>query len=143
MVGQRRMMCEAMANASSPVWSYRFNTRPFNVSEWDGIKHFVNVAFSFQNISGQLGPATAEGAQGRRAVSKQVGEAYIRFVNDWNPNGSGYGDQTGSSLAWPKWNEAGSNWNMVFDDKGSFVEKDDWRSQEIAYVNTLSRELLG
>ena len=153
MVGQRRMMCEVMTNAASPVWSYRFNTRPWNVSEWDGIKHFVNVAFSFQNVSGLLGPAGADGAAARRQVSEEVGQAYIRFVNAGNPNrGRGvvvkaesgnYKKGKGLSITWPKWNDGTGTLNLVFDAKGSFVENDDWRAQEIAYINTLSRELLG
>ncbi|KAK8115360.1 Carboxylesterase [Apiospora kogelbergensis] len=58
MGAQRRRMAElfsAPGSGSSPVYSYRFDQRPWDGKAWDGVKHFQNVAFSFQNISGGWG----------------------------------------------------------------------------------------
>ncbi|KAK8124319.1 uncharacterized protein PG998_000078 [Apiospora kogelbergensis] len=55
MGAQRRRMAElfsAPGPGSTPVYSYRFDQRPWDGKAWDGVKHFQNVAFSFQNISG-------------------------------------------------------------------------------------------
>jgi hypothetical protein len=56
MVAGRRKFCELYTKARMPVYSYRFDTPLWNAAVTDGAKHFVNVVFSFQNISGALGP---------------------------------------------------------------------------------------
>ncbi|KAK8048186.1 hypothetical protein PG994_009916 [Apiospora phragmitis] len=61
MIAQRRRMAELLTAAKQKVYSYRFDQRPWDGPEWDGVKHFQNVAFSFQNISGRLGPSAYDG----------------------------------------------------------------------------------
>ena len=55
-IAQRRKMCEYYTHVGQNVWSYRFDTQLWNASAPVSVPHFVNVVFSFQNISGALGP---------------------------------------------------------------------------------------
>ena len=136
MIAQRRKMCEELAGASGlNVWSYRFDTPPWNASVWDGVQHFVNVAFSFQNISGSLGPVPQYESYGK--LSRGIGEAYVSFVNGRDPNGSG---RNASLPFWPKWTD-GERVNMVLNSNGSFAEKDDFREEGIDFINSIDREL--
>ena len=143
MVAQRRKTCQEFTDGGLDVWSYRFDTPTWNASVWTGIPHFVNVVFSFQNISGALGPLPE--FQNYTDLSRGIGEAYVRFVNGHDPNGVGV-NTTGNAIGqgglpyWPKWSE--EKVNLVLNSNGSFVESDDFRSEGIAFINTIDRELL-
>jgi carboxylesterase type B len=142
MIGQRRKVCEFYTKAGQEVYSYRFDTPLWNAAPTDGVKHFVNVVFSFQNISGQLGPLPQY--QSYKDLSRQIGEYYVHFVNAYNPNGKSIPRRSGVAnltlLSWPKY-ELDSPKNMVLNSNGTFVEDDTWRKEGIAYINTIDREL--
>ena len=140
MVSGRRKTCEEFADGGLKVWSYRFDTPVWNATVWQGIPHFVNVAFSFQNISGSLGPVPAFESYAR--LSQGIGAAYVNFVVGGDPN-AGNGNGTGDAGLLPDWPEWGSERvNIVLNANGSFVEEDDFRSEGIAFINTIDRELL-
>ncbi len=84
MVSGRRKMCELYTGAGEAVYSYRFDTRLWNKTALAGTQHFDNVAFSFQNITGLLGPSPQYDADAM--LSRAVGMAYVRFVNNLDPN---------------------------------------------------------
>jgi carboxylesterase type B len=137
MISGRRKFCEVFARAGQAVYSYRFDTPLWNAAVTDGAKHFVNVAFSFQNITGLLGPSPQYNSHA--ALSKNIGKAYISFVHDYDPNTS---RSNSSTLPyWPKY-KLGSPKNMVLNSNRTFVEDDIWRKDAIAFINTISRELL-
>ncbi|KAL1634432.1 hypothetical protein SLS58_010673 [Diplodia intermedia] len=142
MVAPRRAMAEAYAGAGQDVWSYRFDTPLWNASATTGANHFCNVVFSFQNISGALGPYPAY-----KELSLGIGRAYANFVATGNPNGKANetsGVHEAAALPyWPKYDLAAPV-NMVLSANGSFVEDDTWRKEGIAYINThgVLRELL-
>ena len=141
MVSGRRKTCEEFARSGEGVWSYRFDTPTWNASVWTGVPHFVNVVFSFQNVSGALGPVPE--FESYRALARGIGGAYVNFVNGGDPNavgGDGTGDGGGVLPAWPKWSE--EKVNMVLNANGSFVEEDDFRSEGIDFINGIDRELL-
>jgi carboxylesterase type B len=142
MIAQRRKTCAEFAASGQDVFSYRFDTPAWNASIWTGIPHFVNVMFSFQNISGALGPLPQ--FESYRILSRQIGQAYINFVYDHDPNGkratSSSVDKTAALPVWPKWNQ--QKVNMVLNANGSFVENDDFRQRGIDFINTIDRELL-
>ncbi|KAK8019136.1 hypothetical protein PG990_004274 [Apiospora arundinis] len=146
----------------SPVYSYRFDQRPWDGKEWDGVKHFQNVAFSFQNISGLLGPSPAY--DGHAALARAIGRAYVNFVYDSDPNGAG--DNSSNSQEEEGWKnertktgtiEGGMElprWpvydprrptNMVLNATRSWAEEDTWRREQIAFINSpeVTKELLG
>ncbi len=132
-IGQRRKVCQEYTSKGLDVYSYRFAQRPWNATEEEGVEHFVNVAFSFQNISGALGPLPEH--QSYRDLSTSIGKAYANFAHSHDPNG-----RTGLP-GWPKWTAQGPV-NMVLLANGSWVEQDTFREQGIAFINSISRELL-
>ena len=151
MISGRRKMCELYSSPaadSQPVYSYRFNQRLWNRNETEGVQHFDNVAFSFQNISGLLGASPEFDSHVQ--LARRVGEAYVRFVNDLDPNSkASYGTNgttngTGFSLPrWPRY-DAEKPKNLVLNAKRSYVEDDTYRREGIAFINSpvVARELL-
>lgn len=135
----RRKMSEQYSRAGvRNIYSYRFDTPLWNANvatlPAGGVKHFDNVVFSFQNISGALGPLP--GYQHYKAHATTIGKAYAAFVSRHNPN------YNGSVLPhWPMY-EVNNPKNMVLNANGSWVEDDTWRKEGIAFINEISRELL-
>ncbi|KAI9695642.1 MAG: hypothetical protein M1820_008489 [Bogoriella megaspora] len=146
-IAQRRKTAEEFTKAGLPVYSYRFDTQPWNATATTGVQHFVNVVFSFQNISGALGPLPE--FQSYKDLSLQIGEAYARFVSTGNPNGGDFAGLRGvlggsaNLTALPAWERYDLNEpvNLVLNANGSFIEADTWRKEGIAFINTISREL--
>ena len=136
MISGSRKFCEVYTKAGLPVYSYRFDTPLWNAAVTDGAKHFINVVFSFQNISGALGPLPQY--QNYTSLARNIGKAYISFVNDHDPNTS-RGDST--LPQWPRYS-LGSPKNMVLNSNKTYVEDDIWRKEGIDFINTISRELL-
>lgn len=143
----RRKMCEVYAGtAGQDVYSYRFDTRLWNQTALAGIQHFDNVAFSFQNITGLLGPSPAYDDDLR--IARSVAVAYVSFVYNLDPNPPGQWDVDGKvdRLLLPEWPaySLDSPTNMVLNATGPWVEADTWRKEGIAYLNTydVARELL-
>ena len=145
----RRKMCELYAGGArgrQDVYSYRFDTRLWNQTALAGIQHFDNVAFSFQNITGLLGPSPAYDDDLR--IARSVGVAYVSFVYNLDPNPPGGWDVDGKvdRLPLPEWPaySLDSPTNMVLNVTGPWVEPDTWRKEGIAYLNTydVARELL-
>lgn len=143
----RRKMCELYAGtAGQDVYSYRFDTRLWNESALKGIPHFDNVAFSFQNISGLLGPSPTYDDDLR--IARSVAIAYISFVHNLDPNPPAAWTALDKVDAlplptWPKYS-LDEPTNMVLNVTGPWVEPDTWRKEGIAYMNTydVARELL-
>lgn len=145
-IAGRRKMCEIYTEASQNVYSYRFDTPLWNASITTGAQHFVNVVFSFQNISGALGPLPQ--FQSYKDLSTSIGEAYVRFVNSLDPNPQAATNSNGTNSTtmlpyWPKY-DVGAPMNMVLNSNGSYVEDDTFRKAGIDYMNTamVERELL-
>lgn len=135
MIAQRRMMCEEYTKANVPVYSYRFDTPLWNAAIWDGARHFGNVVFSFQNISGALGPLPQYASYTN--LSTNIGKAYASFVTDLDPN---HGNA--SLPEWPVYDLAAPK-NIVLNSNLSYIEPDTFRAEGIAFINTISRQLLG
>jgi carboxylesterase type B len=144
MISGRRKMCELYASrlgGSQPVYSYRFDQRLWNRTDVEGIQHFDNVAFSFQNISGLLGPSPQFDSHAR--LARTVGEAYVRFVYDLDPNVRTNASNSSALPRWPRY-DLSRPVNMVLNASRSYVEHDTYRKEGIAFMNTpaVSRELL-
>ncbi|KAJ2974855.1 hypothetical protein NUW58_g8526 [Xylaria curta] len=145
MVSGRRRMAELYAAVGMPVYSYRFDQRPWNGAEWDGVKHFVNVAYSFQNISGLLGPSPEYDSHAR--LARAIGRAYVAFVNHLDPNKVvGESDGRGGKALLPRWlaYDLRRPTNMVLNATRNWVEDDTWRKEEIAFMMRpeVAKELL-
>ena len=145
MMSGRRRMCELYTGAGQDIYSFRFDTRLFNTSAVMGVSHGVNVPFSFQNITGALGPKPEYDSAGK--LSKAIGEAYVRYVHGLDPNptaGKQYGSKPWQFLPeWPKY-DLEKPANMVLNATRPFVEPDTWRKAGIDFLKTydVSRELL-
>lgn len=143
MIAGRRKMCELFTHVGQPVYSYRFEQQLWNRTEIEGVQHFDNVAFSFQNISGLLGPAPEFDSHVR--LARAVGEAYVRFVWDLDPNPKGNGTERGEGMLpwWPKY-DLEKPVNMVLNASGSYLEDDTYRREGMAFINSpeVARELL-
>ncbi|RMY59482.1 hypothetical protein D0863_11918 [Hortaea werneckii] len=142
---------KALSRAGSRTFfSYRFDTPLWNnTTPPIGAKHFDNVVFSFQNISGALGPLPEFESYGE--LSRGIGRAYASFVAEGQPNGvvgnaaeggGGNGERNATGLPlWPRY-ELDHPTNLVLNANGSWVEPDTWREEGIAFINSISRELL-
>lgn len=145
MISGRRKTCKTYASAGQKVYSYRFDTPLWNAAVTDGAKHFVNVVFSFQNISGALGPLPAY--ESYRRLSRSIGAAYISFVTTGDPNqirsqsGKADNNTDGSLPYWPAWT-ADRPQNMVLNSNRTTIEADDFRKEAMEYINSIDRELL-
>ncbi|CAG9936514.1 unnamed protein product [Clonostachys rosea f. rosea IK726] len=141
MISGRRKMAELYTSAGKDVFSYRFDQLAYGYNEWDGVKHFANVAFSFQNISGNIGPSPQYDTH--LDLARAIGQAYVRFIYDLNPNPSDKYDKQEKLL--PKWPIYDNNEpkNMVLNATENRVEDDTWRKEGIAYINSyeVAREL--
>lgn len=143
----RRKMCELFAGAAAQdVFSYRFDQRLWNRDPLLGIAHFDNVAFSFQNITGLLGPSPTYDDDLR--LARSVAISYISFVNNLDPNPPAAWKVLDKVDAlplpeWPKYS-LDEPTNMVLNATGPWVEPDTFRKEGIAYLNTyeVARELL-
>ena len=95
----RRPAVQLYDSAGQAVYSYRFATRLRNAAESDGVQHFTNVAYSFQNITGALGPLP-EFQQGHRDMSESTGRSYVSFDRH-DPNGV-HGSVSNRLPGWPR-----------------------------------------
>lgn len=141
MISGRRKMAELFTAVKKAVYSYRFDQLAYGVNEWDGVKHFTNVAFSFQNISGKLGPSPEYDSHLK--LARAIGQAYVRFVYDLDPNPSkGYSNREKLLPTWPVYNNAKPK-NMILNATENRVEDDTWRKEGIDFINSynVAREL--
>ncbi|TGO88736.1 hypothetical protein BPOR_0144g00060 [Botrytis porri] len=141
MISGRRKLCEIYAAASQSVYSYRFDTFLWNAAVTDGARHFVNVVFSFQNISGALGPLPQY--QSYLDLSQNIGKAYISFVNYHDPNVLSNSSlstvSNGTSISrnlpyWPLYNKDAPK-NIVLNSNKTYIEDDTWRKEGIDFIN--------
>lgn len=94
------------------------------------------MPFSFQNITGELGPVPEFSSH--RVLSEDIGRAYISFVYDHDPNTS---KGNGSTLPfWPVY-DLGEPQNIVLEANGSYIEDDTYRKEEMAYLSQVSSVL--
>lgn len=136
MTSGRRKTYQEFTGAGLPIYSYRFDTPLWNAAVTAGAQHFVNVVFSFQNISGALGPLPEY--RNYTALSHNIGKAYISFVNDLDPNTS---NRNSTLPYWPRYDLVTPH-NMVLNANRTYLEPDTFRKEGIAFINAIDRELL-
>jgi len=98
------------------------------------------VAFSFQNISGLLGPSPEYDSHAE--LARDIGRAYVGFVRELDPNAAAPAEPAGPR--WPRYSLDEPR-NVVLNATRSWVEDDTWRKEGIAFINSpeVSKELLG
>ncbi|GAA5984602.1 hypothetical protein JCM10908_003417 [Rhodotorula pacifica] len=132
MVAGRRWLAEEMAK-HKPVYSYRFNQPPDNATIETGTSHFVELAFVF----GYPFPTanTLSTRPGDAELSHLMTSQWVSFIHDQTPNNN----QVENGTVWP--NYQNSQENYVFQRQASYIEKDDFRREPIAFLNSLGIEL--
>ena len=140
MVSGRRKTCEEFVKYGvNDLYAYRFDTPLWNATQPVSVPHFVNVVFSFQNISGALGPLPRY--QSYKELSLSIGKAYASFVSSHQPNGAVGGGNVTGLPKWPRYRLDAPK-DIVLNANGSYVEDDTFRREGITFINTISRELL-
>jgi carboxylesterase type B len=119
-----------------PVYSYRFDQSPWNNS-LDLIAteppvyatHYAEICFVFnldphdsRNNSNWIGPYPEY-----HVLAAAMSKSWISFVHSLNPNVDGNGELP----HWPDYSSG--HQNLVLRTRGSFVEKDNWRSDQLDY----------
>jgi carboxylesterase type B len=143
MLAQVRKVAQSWTKAAVKAWTFRFDTRPWNQSAPHmGVKHGVEVTFSFQNMTGKMGPYNE--FSHHRILSEKWGAAYVNFVVRADPNpvgGKGYQNLGVATLPyWPSHSEEQAN--MLLNATHLYVEKDDYREEGIEFINNITRELM-
>lgn len=73
-----------------------------------------------------------------KALSENIGGAYISFVYDHDPNSSRGNDST--LPVWPKY-DLSKPQNIVLDANGSYVEDDIYRKEGMAFLNEVGSNI--
>jgi carboxylesterase type B len=138
----RRLLTSTYSAAGVPTWSYRFNAIPAWAYPEQGATHFVEVAFAMLSFEG-IGypPVRARPFEGKSEayfdLARSMASAYVGFVNGGVPGGE--------RGVWPEYGMAGKEGqgrNYVFEaERSSWVESDDWRREEIEWINEHGREV--
>ncbi|CZR63329.1 related to carboxylesterase type B [Phialocephala subalpina] len=115
-----------------------FGDVPAGLADIIGVTYYQEVAWVFDNIDG-AGYATNPFNVSSEIEREKYVEAatamsrmWASFVSDFDPNGHGLD-------GWPRWpryraEEGKVGKNMVFDANGSWVERDDWRIPQMAFL---------
>lgn len=137
----RRGAMETWAAHDIPAYSYRFNTRPAGYDFLDGVMHFQEVAFVFDNTQGLgYGPEHAgtvnpfeNKPRSYYQLADLMSKSWASFIHDMDPN---YAGKNASSPAWPKYS-LDKPQNIVFDANVTgvaFVEPDTYRADGIKWI---------
>ncbi|AEO67420.1 uncharacterized protein THITE_125668 [Thermothielavioides terrestris NRRL 8126] len=130
----RRRASLAFAKQGIPSWSYRFDVVLPSLPGYIGATHFQEVAFVFDNTRG-------EGyAQNPFANNTRVLTALAKTMS------TAWGLGLPGGATWPPYNASaggGVGQNLVWTDKGSYVEMDSWRAEGINYFIENSLAVFG
>ncbi|KAH7371642.1 Alpha/Beta hydrolase protein [Pyrenochaeta sp. MPI-SDFR-AT-0127] len=135
-IAPRRLTCQRWTEHGVQAWCYRFNgdTPLLPIS---GATHWVEVPYVFYNLErmGFAGGASAVPDKYRR-TAKLVSAMWASFFSEHDPNGHGQAD----TASWPVYNDGVGGYaeDFVFEvNKTSGPERDTWRAQGIAYLNSV------
>lgn len=138
----RRRTCEAWAAHNISAYCYRFNTKPTTSTWVEGVAHFSDVAFIFNNLDGygyspnpfDVGNLT----ESYILLSYLMAGSWASFVADLDPNGWSGRGRNATRADWPLYT-VDRPLNMGWDANiTSYVEVDDWRKEGIALINEVA-----
>ncbi|KAJ6258161.1 Acetylcholinesterase [Drechslerella dactyloides] len=142
-IAGRRYITKTLAAHSVPVWSYRFRARPNGSQTWYRAAHFAEVAFVFNNVEG-LGynssydhgnPMGGEHAIDYRKLGDFMSRSWVAFVHSLDPRVGAKPNE----IKWNPYRDGNGKSQIVFDidaDGGIFMETDDYREEEIGFMNS-------
>nr|GAT50520.1 predicted protein [Mycena chlorophos] len=123
-----------------PYYKYRFNHLPYEVTfgVTDFVGHFMEMAYVFytQNdetafFKANYGTATYLGPGAPiadRFLAVYMSRSWAAFVATGDPNNA----NVSSKVHWPRYSEGAQN--MVWQTQGSFIEKDNFRAEQMKYI---------
>lgn len=127
----RRLLAETYAGAGLDVYSYIWNVYVNGIPAIRGATHFQEVAFVFNDVSSSEFDGKPETFV---QLADLMSKMWVHFMHDAEPN---Y-DDAYNATTWPKYTLDQPD-NIVFDVNRTgltYVEKDDYRKNEIAYLQT-------
>lgn len=139
-----RYYAELPKHRRKPVYSYRFDQIPWNKSlpliateAPVYATHYAEICFVFnldphlsQNNTNWIGPYPEY-----YELAKGISQAWISFVHDLDPNYA----ETNLLPRWPDYSCGAKN--MVLRVRGSYVEADEWRSDQLGFWPKVWNEL--
>ncbi|KKK23930.1 hypothetical protein P175DRAFT_0481441 [Aspergillus ochraceoroseus IBT 24754] len=136
MFAPRRLLAHTMAKYETRVYSYRWDVPALNDSTTIGVGHFAEIPFVFANPVQTLTPLGADPA--RLELANLAARMWTSFVADLDPNRHGVAEIP----QWPRYAHNPSDAsNFVFrlPRNQSYVERDTYRADGMAYINTIAR----
>ncbi|CCH42881.1 Cholinesterase [Wickerhamomyces ciferrii] len=127
-----------------PVYKYRHNIP--NNDTYDkpyiGARHFRELVYVFDNDDEPhdvtLGEQFLDDPRIPN-ISKTISKLWCSFITDLNPNLPS--DQQDVKIPnWPQYKDGEQN--LVFDIEGFHLEKDDWRSEQLKFIESIEVEQL-
>lgn len=136
-IANRRGACETWAAADLPAYCYRFDTTPTGVPYWQGVPHFQEVAYVFDNTQGlgyDVNPF-ADQSDADYNLAELMSKSWASFIHDLDPNG--FEGRFEGADAWPRYS-LDQPQNMVWDanatDTLAYAEADTWRAEGIQFI---------
>lgn len=143
MGGSRIMSRFYSEQLDQPVYKYRFNIpnlASYNLS-YTGTGHFQEVVYVFDNDQAPENPSSGSTWNPNPKspeIAETISKLWASFITDLNPNI----DQSLVPMEAPNWPDyRGGAKNMVFDLNGFYVENDDWRAQQIGFIESVITQL--
>ncbi|KAJ8112139.1 hypothetical protein OPT61_g5427 [Boeremia exigua] len=133
-VAPRRLTCQSWSAHGVNAYCYRFNGRVANLP---GSTHYVEVAYVFYNLARMAFPGGAAGVPEKYAqTAKLMSNMWVSFFTTQDPNGHG----VQGAADWPRYDDGAGGYgeDFVFEvEKPSGAERDNWRAEGIAYLNSV------
>lgn len=127
----------------SPVYKYRFNIQDLEYSiqqSYFGAGHYQEVVYVFDNDQAPGNPlygltwnSNLKSAQ----IAKTMSSMWVSFISDLDPN---FNQTNDSDIPyWPEYSQGAENY--VFDLNGFYVENDDYRSEQMEFIESIISQL--
>lgn len=146
-IAGRRLTCATWSRFGLAAYCYRFNAIPAGIPPQQGVRHFQEVSFVFNNVMGvgvagssypSLPPPFTNKSQSYFDLSDFMSASWASFVVDQDPNSWRNGAAStwkGKEGVWPKY-DAGSPMDFVLDaNVTSHAEPDTYRAEGMKLIN--------
>ncbi|PYH88043.1 carboxylesterase family protein-like protein, partial [Aspergillus ellipticus CBS 707.79] len=140
-IASRRRTCEVWAAHNLTAYCYRFNTKPSGETWEEGVAHFTDLAFIFNNLAGYgYDPSPfANKSESYIELSYLMAGSWASFVSDLDPNAWSGRGRNATRTDWPRYTVSQPR-NLVWDaNVTTYAEPDTWRSEGIALINENAR----
>ncbi|KAI3030938.1 hypothetical protein CBS147347_2258 [Aspergillus niger] len=141
-IAATRYTCELWAAHNLTAYCYRFNTKTDDYNWEEGVAHFSDVIFIFNNLNGYgFSPNPFTNApESYTELSYLMSGSWISFTNSLDPNKwTGRGRNATKTENWPVY-DLENPLSMIWDaNVTSYAAPDTWRKEGIALINANRR----